>query len=145
MIGDRLRLLRENIGKEQYYIANIINVARNTYTGYETNKTTPTIETLCTLALFYNTSLDYILGLSKSKKPYNKMRKYNKQTFRRNIKLIRHKLNYTQKLLAEQISCHRVTVARYENGQAEIQIDFLIKLSKLSKIPSDFIVGIITN
>lgn len=143
MIGHRLKNLRENIYKDQYYIAEKIGIERNTYTRYENETRTPTIETLCKLAMFYNVSLDYILGLKNQKSPYGNMTKYNKNKFITNIQLIRKKLNYTQLDIANLFSCDRVTVARYENGTYKIPIDYLIKLSTLSKIPTDYIVGII--
>lgn len=145
MIGHKLKYLRENIYKEQYYIAKIVGIERNTYTRYENETRTPSIEILCKLSKFYNVSLDYILGLNSQKTPYGKIRKYNEQKFINNIKLIRIKLNYTQQNIANLFSCHRITVARYENGTYKIPIDYLIKLSTLSKIPTDFIVGIIQN
>lgn len=143
MISNRLRSLRENINKEQYYIAQILGIARNTYTQYETGNIMPTLENLCKLAKYYNVSLDYILGIKNTKKPYGEIKEYNRQKFAINIKLIRTKLNYTQAEIANLFSCNRVTVACYENGTYRIPIDYLIKLSTLSKIPTDFIVGII--
>ncbi len=143
MFGSRLKSLRENAGKEQYFIANKLNIARNTYTEYETSKITPPIKALCTLALFYNVSLDYILGISNSRTPYGKMKDYDEQIFIRNTKLIRQKLKYNQSFFAKLVNCHRVTLARYEIGKTSIPVDYLIKLSSLSKIPSDYIVGII--
>ena len=143
MIGHRLKILRGNIYKDQDYIAKKINVARNTYTRYENESRTPTIETLCKLALFYDVSLDYIFGLKKQKSPYGNMVNYNEKKFIANIKFIRKKLNYTQLDIANLFSCDRVTVARYENGTYKVPIDYLIKLSTLSKIPTDYLVGII--
>ena len=143
MIGHRLKNLRENINKDQYYIAEKIGIERNTYTRYENETRTPTIETLCKLAMFYNVRLDYILGLKNHKNPYGNMTKYNEKKFIANIQLIRNKLNYTQLDIANLFSCDRVTVARYENGTYKVPIDYLTKLSTLSKIPTDYIVGII--
>lgn len=144
MIGDRLRLCRENFEKNQSYMAKYLNIARTTYTDYELNESTPPIERLCDLAIFYNVSLDYILGLNKNKKPYGKMSKFNRQTFKKNIKSVRKFLHYTQKELATLIPCHQATITRYENGQTNIQLDFLVKLSNLTNIPTDYIVGIIS-
>ena len=121
MINNRLRSLRENINKEQHYISQILGIARNTYTQYETGNITPSIESLCKLAIYYNVSLDYILGLKNHKDPYGKMQEYNENIFKRNIKIIRNKLNYTQQEIADLFSYHRVTIANYEDGNESVQ------------------------
>ena len=69
--------------------------------------------------------------------------KYNNGYCRENIKIIRNKLNYTQQEIADMFSYHRVTIANYEDGNYIIPINYLVKLSILSKIPTDYIVGII--
>lgn len=43
-------------------IANYLNVKQATYSGYESGKYEPTIETLCKLANYYNVSIDYLVG-----------------------------------------------------------------------------------
>ena len=51
-------------------IAKILNIAQTTYSGYETENREMSYELLTKVALFYNTSIDYILGLTNHKEPY---------------------------------------------------------------------------
>ena len=61
--GLRLRELREAKHLSQSDVASRLNVSRSTVSGYESNTTTPSLEQFTRLAILYNTSLDYIMGL----------------------------------------------------------------------------------
>ncbi len=67
---NRLRDLREDKNLIQKDIAKILNVATRTYSGYETENREMSYNSLREMARFYNTSIDYILGLTNIKKPY---------------------------------------------------------------------------
>ena len=61
--GLRLRELREAKHLSQSDVASRLNVSRSTVSGYESNTTTPSLEQFTRLAVLYNTSLDYMMGL----------------------------------------------------------------------------------
>lgn len=71
----RLKDLREDRDLLQKDIAKVLNVAERTYSGYETESRWLPKDALITLAKFYNTSVDYILGLTNIKTPYPKIDK----------------------------------------------------------------------
>jgi transcriptional regulator with XRE-family HTH domain len=62
MIGERLRLLREEKELTQQQIANGINSTQQKISNYEKDIVEPDCETLIKLANFFNTTTDYILG-----------------------------------------------------------------------------------
>lgn len=66
----RLKDLREDRDLTQEQIAKVLNCKQNTYQQYESGKRQISIESLKTLAIFYNTSIDYIVGLTDESKPY---------------------------------------------------------------------------
>lgn len=66
----RLRDLREDRDLNQSQIAEIINVSQVAYSYYELEKREIDLNSLKKLALFYNTSIDYIVGLTNTKEPY---------------------------------------------------------------------------
>ncbi len=68
----RLRTLREEKGMTQKQTAEIINMSQTGYNQYEIGKNDIPTNILIKLALFYNTSTDYILGLTNIKTPYKK-------------------------------------------------------------------------
>lgn len=61
--GIRLKELREAKHLSQSDVARRLEVTRSTISGYECNTITPSLEQLVKLAVLYNTSLDYIMGM----------------------------------------------------------------------------------
>ncbi len=66
----RLKSMREDRDIKQSEIAEILNCKQNTYQQYESGKRQIPIDALKKLALFYNTSVDYILELTDETAPY---------------------------------------------------------------------------
>jgi transcriptional regulator with XRE-family HTH domain len=61
--GERLRYLREKHGLSREKVANELTLTYGTYCNYETGKREPDFETVKRIALFYNVSADYLLGI----------------------------------------------------------------------------------
>ena len=66
----RLRDFREDRDISQQKMAELLNVAQTTYSDYELGRLNIPISVLKELALFFNTSVDYILGLTNVREPY---------------------------------------------------------------------------
>ena len=66
--GERLRMLRERAGLKQSDVAQRLNIAPSTYSGLE-NGSNIALDRLVALAKFFNTSADYLLGLSNEVTP----------------------------------------------------------------------------
>lgn len=64
MIYIRLKELREDRDYKQKDIAKVLSVRQNTYSDYENGKINVPIEVFIKLAVFYNTSIDYLVGLT---------------------------------------------------------------------------------
>ncbi len=63
MVFKNIKALREDRDIKQYVLADLLNIAQNTYSQYETGKIEWTATMLIKLANFYGTSVDYLLGL----------------------------------------------------------------------------------
>ena len=61
--GLRLKELREAKNLSQKDVAKRLNVVPSTISGYESNTVTPSLEQFTRMAILYNTSLDYMMGL----------------------------------------------------------------------------------
>ena len=61
--GMRLKELRGAKRLSQSAVAERLDVTRATISGYECNTITPSVEQLVKLAVLYNTSLDYMMGM----------------------------------------------------------------------------------
>ena len=66
----RLRDLREDSDLTQRALANHLHIRQNTYSQYETGRRQLPVEVLIELALYFDTSTDYLLGLTNERKPY---------------------------------------------------------------------------
>ena len=69
---ERLRGLREDKDLLQKDVAKILNVTQVAYSCYEIGRRQIPVDALVKLASFYNTSVDYLLGLTDERKPYPK-------------------------------------------------------------------------
>lgn len=69
---ERIKNLREDSDLSQKAIAAVLNVAQTTYSDYEHGKINIPIEILKKMALYYNTSIDYLLELTDIKTPYGR-------------------------------------------------------------------------
>lgn len=68
----RIRDLREDKDLSQKEIAKILNMSQTGYLKYEVGTNDVPTKILIQLAKFYNTSVDYILGLTDEIKPYKR-------------------------------------------------------------------------
>ena len=66
----RLRDLREDNDMSQTVLARTIGMSQTGYSKYETGENDIPTSVLIKLANYYNTSIDYILGLTDVKEPY---------------------------------------------------------------------------
>lgn len=62
--GLRLKELREAKHLSQIDVAKRLDVTRSTISGYERNTIMPRAEQLIKLTILYNTSVDYMLGIT---------------------------------------------------------------------------------
>lgn len=68
----RIRDLREDNDILQKDIAKVLGISQQYYSEYEKGNRAIPIMHLITLAKYYKTSIDYIVGLTDEKKSYNK-------------------------------------------------------------------------
>ena len=68
----RIRDLREDHDLSQTEMARVLCVSQSTYSRYESGALDIPSAALITLAAFYETSVDYLLGLTDNPTPYRK-------------------------------------------------------------------------
>ena len=66
----RIKDLREDADLTQQELADYLHIRQNTYSQYENGHRQLPIEILIALAKYYQTSTDYLLGLTNRKEPY---------------------------------------------------------------------------
>lgn len=71
----RVRELREDADLHQKDIAEYLKCTQVSYSHYELGKRDIPTDILIKLAMFYGTSIDYLLGLTDTRKAYPRRRK----------------------------------------------------------------------
>lgn len=69
-VYQRIRDLREDADLRQVDVAAYLNCTQVSYSYYELGKRDIPTTVLIQLAAFYETSIDYLLGLTDERKPY---------------------------------------------------------------------------
>ena len=69
---NKIRDLRNDNDLSQELVAKHLNIAQNTLSQYEIGLRNIPNDTLVKLALLYNTSTDYLLGLTDDPRPYRR-------------------------------------------------------------------------
>lgn len=73
----RIRDLREDHDLTQTQIGKILNMSQTGYSQYEIGKNDIPTKILIELSKYYNTSIDYLLGVTDEIRPYPKSKKVN--------------------------------------------------------------------
>ena len=68
----RIRNLREDRDMNQTEIAKLLNVSQATYSRYESGTLDIPSQMLIKLAIFHDTSIDYLVGLTDEIRPYKR-------------------------------------------------------------------------
>lgn len=69
--GNKVKILRKEMNMTQTELADKLNIGKTTVSNYETNYSTPDNDMLLKLSSVFNVSVDYLLGNSDIKNPYN--------------------------------------------------------------------------
>ena len=120
----RYKDMREDNDLKQKDIAKLLNTTREQYSKYENGIRYLPIKHLITLTKFYNTSADYLLGLTNEITPY---KVNNTNTLR--LKELRIKENLHQKDIAKLLMTTQEQYSKYETGVRSIPVYHLETLS----------------
>lgn len=141
--GDKLKELRLEKCLSQYQIANILNIARQTYNHYEVNEKIIPIKHLVKLSQYYNVSVDYILSLTNTKQYQNSQKTIDKTLAGQRLKEFRKEHKLTQVKLSSILNTTFSTIAFYEKGRNLIATPFLYTICKKYNTSADYLLTII--
>ena len=132
----RLLDLREDKDLKQKDIAKILKISRSFYGRLEINEYKVKDNHLITLSNYYNTSTDYILGITNEIKAYPRIKSKIK------LKELRKDKNLVGKELASLLNLSQQQYSSIENGNYNITYDKLIILSNYYNTSIDYILGL---
>lgn len=125
----RLKSIREDKDLTQAKIANILNVERSTYTGWELGRDTIPLVRLNVVCRIFNVSFDYIMGLSDKPKSYEEI-DVDAKIIGNNLKKLRKDKRLPQKAIFNELNTTSSTWSAYETGKVIIKTDFLYTICK---------------
>ena len=70
----RIKDIREDREMKQKDVAEFLNISQTNYSKYELGKINIPIETLKKMSILFDTSVDYLLGLTNEVKPYPRVK-----------------------------------------------------------------------
>lgn len=68
---ERLQSLREDADLTQKQLGEYLHISQRAYAHYENGTRSIPLEMLIRLAQYYHTSIDYLVGLTDNKKPFD--------------------------------------------------------------------------
>ncbi len=140
---ERLKELRNEEGITQQTIADILNVQRATYAGWETGKDIMPLRQLNKVANNYKISLDYLTGLSNNSE---KMKSKIGDTIdinlvSTNLKKYRKEKQLTQKEIADALQTTQSNIHKYETGKCLITTVYALEFAKHFSCSLDELLG----
>ena len=141
MIYERMKDIRTYFGNTQKELAYILGVSRSTYAGWENGLDAIILPKLNDFCNYYGVSLDYICGLTNTKKYDVINDKIDKSVLGNNLKEIRTKNKHTQEKVANIINVDQSNYSKCELGKMYIHTYALIEFAKHYKVSIDWLCG----
>lgn len=141
MIYERMKDIRTYFDNTQIELANYLNVSRSTYAGWENGIDAIPLLKLNDFCNYYGISLDYICGLTNTKKYEIINDKIDKETLGNSLKSIRITNNDSQEEVAKIIKVDQSNYSKYELGKILIHTYPLIDFAKHYKASIDYLCG----
>lgn len=141
MIYERMKDIRTYFGNTQKELAGILGVSRSTYAGWENGLDAIILPKLNDFCNYYGVSLDYICGLTNTKKYDVINDKIDKSVLGNNLKETRTKNKHTQEKVANIINVNQSNYSKCELGKMYIHTYALIEFAKHYKVSIDWLCG----
>ena len=138
---EKLKNLRENANLRQEDIANILKINRSTYTSYEVGRDPIPLKHLNHLCNYFNTSIDYVMGLSKEKVYPNTRKDIDRKLLSNRLRELRINSKLTQEKIAKILNTSRSTWTGYEYGKYQIPTLLLYDIAKRYHYSMDYLLG----
>ncbi len=130
MYFERIKNIREDFDLTQKEVANVLGISRALYSAMENDQVSFSLEKISILADYYNVSIDYLVGLNKSKRYTIKPNKANFNNLGKQLRHIRRKNKLTQENFAHELNSKQPAYAAYEKNKTIINLNKLYILAK---------------
>ena len=141
MIYERMKDIRTYFDNTQKELADYLKVSRSTYAGWENGIDAIPLLKLNEFCNFYGISLDYVCGLSNTKKYDVISNKIDKIILGNNLKETRLKHSDSQETISDIIKVDQSNYSKYELGKILIHTYPLVDFAKHYKVSIDWLCG----
>ena len=135
---EKLRDEKDLLKKE---VAKHIGVVESVYSEWENEKLSIPTKRIYQLANFFEVNIDYMIGISNTRKHIQANKEIDIHLVSSRIKEIRKSLNMTMRDLSEKFNTSSSAISNYENSKFLILSPFLIELCKFSNYSIDWVLG----
>lgn len=142
---EKMKDIREYFDKTQQELADVLNVSRSTYAGWENGIDSIPLSKLNDFCNYFGISLDYMCGINKTKKINSNNNKIDMEKIGLKLKEIRTSNNDTQDKISNSIGIDQSTYCRYEQGQTMITTSQLVEFAKHYNISVDYLCDKLNN
>lgn len=138
---NKLKELRINSKLSQQDFSKILNMSQNGYSQYEIEINDIPTQILRKLSDYYNTSVDYILGITEVKENYPKSFVKNDKNLKvlNRLKEIREDRDLFQKDIAKILNMSQTGYSKYEVGTNDIPTKILKELAYYYIVSIDYL------
>ncbi len=136
----RFEELRQEANLRQQDIADVLQVKRNTYSKWENCVNDIPLLISNKLVNYYQTSYDYILGLSSTKTSMKPV-EIDLSLLGNRLRLVRKENNLTQTELSGKLGFPQTTYAQYETGKSIPTTLKLLTMAQFYNISFDYLIG----
>ncbi len=137
----KLKDIREDNDLSQEKMAGILGVKRSTYSLWELGINIIPLTSLSNFADHFNISIDYVIGLSNTRKCKNQNKGLDLKVLGNNLRNIRISNHLSQEKMAEAIGVTQACINKYEKGLICISFSNLYKYAKKFNVPIDVLCG----
>ena len=141
MIYERMKDIRTYFDNTKKELSDYLKVSRSTYAGWENGIDAIPLLKLNAFCNFFGISLDYVCGLTNTKKYNVIIDKIDKTILGNNLKETRLKYNDSQNKISEIIKVDQSNYSKYELGKVLIHTYPLIDFAKHYKVSIDWLCG----
>ena len=141
MIFEKMKEIRNYFDNTQKELSDYLKVSRSTYSGWENGIDPIPLLKLNAFCNFYGISLDYICGLTNTKKYEIINDNIDKKVLGNNLRKTRIINNDSQNKIAEIIKVDQSNYSKYELGKVLIHTYPLIDFAKHYKVSIDWLCG----
>ena len=136
-----MKNIRTDNDMTQQDIADALNTKRTTYSGWENGIDSIPLLKLNEFCNYFNISLQYICGLSKTKHNGETKKEIDKVIVGTRLRKIRIANNDTQEYVAKIIGTIQTNYSKYERGETLILTSYIIEFAKHYNVSIDWLCG----